>query len=87
MWVCICLYPDRCDLSDPLGIGMILAVFHSEGTVQLEMDMLKEVVSEGVMLTCWQECIVTCCSLSSAAGGLIYSLIYRCGPNYYARIR
>ena len=44
------LYPDGSVLSDPLGIGMILAVFHSEGKISLEMDMLNKVVSEGAML-------------------------------------
>ena len=44
------IYPDRSVLSDPLGTGTILAVFHSEGKVLLEMDMLNKVVSEGAML-------------------------------------
>ena len=44
------LYPDGSVLSDPLGIGTILAVFHSEGKIPLEMDMLNKVVSEGAML-------------------------------------
>ena len=40
------LYPNRSVLSDPLGIGTILAVFLSEGKVLLEMDMLNKVVRE-----------------------------------------
>ena len=44
------LYPGSMVWSFPLGIGTILAVFHSVGNTPVEIDILNKVVNEEVIL-------------------------------------
>ncbi len=45
------LYPASTAWSFPLGIGTILAVFHSVGNTPVEIDRLNKVVSDEVILS------------------------------------